>query len=648
MISLTLTSLSSTLAILAAMAPATPAAAQTAQALPNRNFEADLFQPAIGPRNFLTLDAPEVPTHKQLSVGAFYDYQVDPYRISYTTLRANSIADEHVSHVVANQHKLELQGSIGLLDRFQVGVALPVTLVLNGEEVAAMGNNAAGSRFSATGLGDLRIEAKGVLTTFGEDDQLVLAGLLGGTAPTGKADAYLRNAGPTGRAKLLASLQLGRVRLGGQVGAVLRETVTTLDAKVGSQLLYGGAASVRVLKELEVIGEVVGRSGLNEFTQLWWDQNPVEADVAARFYPIGMVGITGGFGTGFGKGIGAPRGRVFLGVVFTPDFRDADQDGVYDSEDRCPDQREDRDGFQDKDGCPEPDNDSDGLPDPNDRCPNDAEDLDQFEDTDGCPELDNDKDGMPDLNDPCPNAAEDGRGKRPKDGCPSTSEDQDGDTVNDTIDKCPDEPEDRDLFQDDDGCPDPDNDGDGIPDGFDNCPSEAEDADNFEDEDGCPEPDNDKDGFSDATDKCPEKPETLNGKDDGDGCPDNGTEFVKLTEQTIEFSERVQYVGRGGRSEIRESSANSLGLIALVLKGHPEIAQLRIEVQTDGVSRDETQRRAELIRDAIVRRGVDASRLTPVGLGGGGSRLSFIIVEKKLPKPASPAGAPAEKPADAP
>ena len=134
--SLTLTSLSSTLAILATVAATTPAAAQNAQALPNRNFEADLFQPAIGPRNFLTLDAPEVPIHKQLSVGAFYDYQVDPYRISYTTLRANSIADEHVSHVVANQHKLELQGSIGLLDRFQVGLALPVTLVLNGEEVS--------------------------------------------------------------------------------------------------------------------------------------------------------------------------------------------------------------------------------------------------------------------------------------------------------------------------------------------------------------------------------------------------------------------------------------------------------------------------------------------------------------------------------
>jgi hypothetical protein len=152
----------------------------------------------------------------------------------------------------------------------------------------------------------------------------------------------------------------------------------------------------------------------------------------------------------------------------------------------------------------------------------------------------------------------------------------------------------------------------------------------------------------DASDKCPAKPETLNGKDDDDGCPDNGTEFVKLTEETIEFSERLHFSTRGGRSELRESSANAVGLIGLVLKGHPEIVKLRIELQADGITREETQRRAELVRDAIVRRGVDAARLMPVGVGGGGSRLTFIIAEKKIPKPAVPAPTPADQPAGTP
>ena len=49
-------------------------------------------------------------------------------------------------------------------------------------------------------------------------------------------------------------------------------------------------------------------------------------------------------------------------------------------EDACPDQPEDRDGFEDSDGCPEPDNDGDGVLDGSDSCPEDAEDIDGFED----------------------------------------------------------------------------------------------------------------------------------------------------------------------------------------------------------------------------------------------------------------------------
>ncbi|HQY62222.1 MAG: thrombospondin type 3 repeat-containing protein [Myxococcales bacterium] len=97
--------------------------------------------------------------------------------------------------------------------------------------------------------------------------------------------------------------------------------------------------------------------------------------------------------------------------------RDADEDGTPDSADRCPDAPEDRDGFQDEDGCPDPDNDQDGIPDVDDMCPNEPEDRDGWLDADGCPDPDNDKDGVPDIEDHCP--IEPGpRGNR---GCPSQS-----------------------------------------------------------------------------------------------------------------------------------------------------------------------------------------------------------------------------------
>lgn len=65
-----------------------------------------------------------------------------------------------------------------------------------------------------------------------------------------------------------------------------------------------------------------------------------------------------------------------------------------------------------------------------------------------------------------------------------------------------------------------DTDGDGIPDRLDKCPNDPEDKDGFQDDDGCPDPDNDADGIPDRVDKCPNEPENFNGYQDDDGCPD--------------------------------------------------------------------------------------------------------------------------------
>ena len=95
-------------------------------------------------------------------------------------------------------------------------------------------------------------------------------------------------------------------------------------------------------------------------------------------------------------------GAGFIGLTWWFGNHDADGDGVPDDRDLCPHQAEDRDGFNDLDGCPDPDNDHDGIPDVRDNCPQQAEDLDGYEDQDGCPDLDNDGDGVRDGRDRCP------------------------------------------------------------------------------------------------------------------------------------------------------------------------------------------------------------------------------------------------------
>lgn len=65
---------------------------------------------------------------------------------------------------------------------------------------------------------------------------------------------------------------------------------------------------------------------------------------------------------------------------------------------------------------------------------------------------------------------------------------------------------------------------------LDRCPNEEEDVDGFEDEDGCPDPDDDGDGDSivDADDRCPSEPETFQGYEDEDGCPDRPICIVEV------------------------------------------------------------------------------------------------------------------------
>jgi outer membrane protein OmpA-like peptidoglycan-associated protein len=223
------------------------------------------------------------------------------------------------------------------------------------------------------------------------------------------------------------------------------------------------------------------------------------------------------------------------------------------------------------------DKDGDGILDNVDKCPTEPEDKDGFEDEDGCPDLDNDKDTIPDLKD-----------------------------------KCPLEPEDKDGYEDEDGCPDPDNDTDGIADVNDKCPTDPEDKDGFEDEDGCPDKDNDKDGVLDAADKCPNEP----GPADNNGCPKK-YEHIVVTNDKIELKQKIFF--DTNKATIQPRSFGLLDEIASVLRGRATMT-VRIEGHTDSRgSRPHnlklSQARADAVRQHLVGLGIDASRMEPRGYG---------------------------------
>ena len=533
------------------------AVAASAAAQPNlstqASFDPQLFHPAPGPDDFVTVEPATVLHHLQPGAGVYFNWARDPLTI--LTYSSRTMDPYGVTlHAQANVVGAEVWLGIGFWERFQIAASLPMTLFQNGDTFDGDYPPPDGVHLRPPvgfALGDPRIYLKVLLYGKAAGFQLALSHWL--SIPVGNQDAFggeRHFSGFAGEPRVIAEWVGGRFSLALQVGFQWRaHTSYYYTVGAGQELTYAAAAGVDVAnKRLRLMAELYGHYDFSSDAD-YTARAPLELDVAARVrVGIGFA-LTGGVGVGVLQGAGSPRPRVFLGVSFEKPVSDRDGDGIPDNLDKCPDVAEDRDGFQDQDGCPDPDNDGDGILDSADKCPNQPEDKDGFQDEDGCPDPDNDRDGIDDLHDACPNDAEDGKGERPHDGCPLDKTDSDGDGIVDPLDKCPKDPEDKDGFEDEDGCPDPDNDNDGIPDEFDECPNEPEDFD---------------------------------GVDDTDGCPDAGISGLRikggrvLTKKIIEFSD-------GG---LTPDSFDALDQVALLLKARPKLF-LRIESYWDDQAPDE-------------------------------------------------------------
>jgi outer membrane protein OmpA-like peptidoglycan-associated protein len=151
-----------------------------------------------------------------------------------------------------------------------------------------------------------------------------------------------------------------------------------------------------------------------------------------------------------------------------------------------------------------------------------------------------------------------------------------------------------------------DRDGDGIKDDVDKCPDEPEDFDDFEDQDGCPDPDNDGDGIPDVDDKCPNTPENFNGFEDEDGCPD--FQGVSFEGEAISVTPAIEF--KRGKDDINASYFDVLRNLAKLIEAHPEWKKIEIQVATDEKGKPDkllelTTKRAMAIQQFLVTEGVN-------------------------------------------
>jgi hypothetical protein len=317
----------------------------------------------------------------------------------------------------------ELGLALGLPAHLQVGVAIPFVFAQTEAGDASTGVHG--------GPGDVRIEAKwqalrlgstadqGLLPDGGEGDeagtstppvarQLLLAIKLIGTIPGGTPGRFLSDEGFTLTPGTTLQGRLGPVTTYLDLGVRVRGERTYLDVHQGHELRFGIGLAGRVHPQVELGAALFGGSTLADKTT-----TPVEALGLVRGH-LGPVELTLAGGGAVVDGVGAPSWRVLALLRYRGDWLvsgeeppatfpplsgpplrtggdvepgggpevlprtrgrldsggDRDGDGVPDAVDRCPDEPEDIDGFQDEDGCPDPDNDQDGVPDVSDACPN--------------------------------------------------------------------------------------------------------------------------------------------------------------------------------------------------------------------------------------------------------------------------------------
>ena len=635
-------------------------AAAPAQAQLNTGrIDLQVFRPAADSKGYFTLNGAQVLAPLDFSFGLVTTIAWTPLQLKGVAAANNSIPS---AVTVNNLITTTLQGAIGLVQGdhlgLQLGLSLPIVVLAGeGTPVDTKGTNIPNDdteyQMDAQGIGDLVITPK--IRLINPSRKKIGVSLIPAMVlPTGDKKHFMGEGQFIFQPSVVVDANWGRygvLRTAINVGARIRtkgastfvddrvsfarpiftpanaalDANTGLGIKVGNEILAGlGAAWGVVPFRFDLVGEVYAFEGLNSkkltpigaanpdgtFNHSESSMKPGgEAIAGIKLY----LAANSFFEAGGGYQImpssyGAAKGRFFVGFIFEPGMGDRDGDGIKDDVDKCPD---------------------------------DPEDYDDFEDEDGCPDLDNDKDGIPDELDNCPNEP----GPESNHGCPEHKiHDRDGDGIPDDVDKCPDDPEDFDGFEDEDGCPDLDNDKDGIPDKVDLCPNDPEDFDGFEDEDGCPDLDNDHDRIPDKLDKCPNEPETYNGFEDEDGCPDKG--LVVVQRGKLEIMDKIYF--ETDKDEILPRSFPLLDQIAGTIKGHPEIKLIEIQGHADERGDDEhnldlTDRRAKSVMRALEDRDVSLGRLKAKGYGetkpictqhnedcwSKNRRVEFIIIQRQ-------------------
>ena len=597
-------------------------------------IDSDALWPTAGPTTFFSLAAAQTLAGKHFGFGLASAVQRDQIVLRTS---AEGPAGSVSIPAIGTQLNTSFLFSYGVTDRLQVDVAAPVTFYQNGSgDSRAVGPP---SEVPSSAVRDVRVGMAYALSALPRVRLPHGVGLVARfdlSIPSGDKDHFAGDRGFVGAPTIALEDRLGPVIFGANFGARLRARTELLGTGVASQGYLGVGLGIAIDRadRWAITSEAFALPALTSGTT-----SPYGWLAGVRWAGLwgGDLVVHAGGGGSFRGSARAellePTWRAVLDLRYEPLARDTDHDGVLDRDDQCLDEPEDRDGFEDTDGCPDLDNDHDGIADARDACRDVAEDVEGFEDQDGCPEPDLDADGIKDKVDVCPTKPEDIDGYEDKDGCPEGGKPKlasvacaDG-SSSAPGEKC-------------------DVDHDGVTDEVDSCPLAPEDRDGIVDEDGCAEKDADEDGVGDPVDRCPVVAENIDGVEDTDGCPEaGGRTLVTFDAGAIEVEKPVRFAFAS--ANVAKAMTAQLAMIAQRLGGLVDrgVEKVVIEAWADTAGDDAAhqklaQSRADAIAGALVKIGVPDAliKATPGDLGDppDKTKANYVVtVRTKLKQPLS-------------
>ncbi|MEO6953671.1 MAG: OmpA family protein [Polyangia bacterium] len=551
-------------------------------------FSLERYEPTTAGEQTLATDHPWYSSTRWFAAGLTLDYARKP--LVYGTHFPDNSFKETGSIIKHGLYgHLDLAGSF--LDRVTIALSVPVALYEKGTTIDGV------SPLGGAAVGDPRLGV--MVRAVGQPDRSPFSLNLGVAVwiPTHQDDHHIGDRTARVEPKIVLAGLASSIRWS-LTGAYQYRPKATIGNdppasgnNVGSELQFGALIQYANLKYRFAIGpEAQLATVVSDHHGFARSYTSLEILGGAHYNIAEQVQVSVGAGVGLLREPGTPDARVIVRAAYAPirhlkqkklERFDRDNDGIYDTDDHCPDVRGVASADPIQNGCPS-DRDHDGVIDAPvalDLCPDVAQGEHPDPKRRGCPQQDRDHDGVFDEEDLCPDVSAGPRADRTRLGCPAIDTDHDG------------------VYDDEDLCVD-------VPAGDVPDPKKL----------GCPLPDRDHDRIADDVDACPDKPGAPSTDPKKNGCPG----LVKMQNGMIVILQPLYFATN--KDVILPRSFPVLLAVADALKAQPEIKRLAIEGHTDDRGKAEhnldlSQRRAASVEKYLTSHGVEADRLESHGYG---------------------------------